>query len=133
MDSDVVDQDYSISKHNEVMHLSKRFDQVSLCSFNKVISKEVVLGISHLLSKKGAVCGDYQVWKQIKVAPKKLFQLPTDCALKLLHMNLLGPILIESIVDLCASKWILNELSCQQNGVMASKHSLPHEMTLDLM
>lgn len=54
-------------------------------------------GIPKLGNKAPGICGLCQLDKQIKVMHRKVHAITTLTILELLHMNLMGPTLVESI------------------------------------
>ena len=63
----------------------------------RIISEEAVRGIPKLEIEEGMVCGDCQVEKQTKMSHQKIQHLTTSKVLELLHMDLMGPMQVESL------------------------------------
>lgn len=70
---------------------------MSLRLDRKVISVDVVLGIPSLFWKVDKVCGDCQADKQIGFTHRKVSECSTERVLELLHMDLMGPMQVESL------------------------------------
>ncbi|XP_057452420.1 uncharacterized protein LOC130744244 [Lotus japonicus] len=62
-----------------------------------IISTEGIRGLPKLKIKEDRICGECQVGKQTKASHKKLQQVPTSKTLELLHMDLMGPMQVESL------------------------------------
>ena len=63
----------------------------------RIISIEAVRGIPKLKIEEGRVYGDFQIGKQTKMSLQKIQHLTTSKVLELLHMDLMGPMQVESI------------------------------------
>ena len=61
------------------------------------MSKEAVRGIPNLKIDEGRVCGECQIGKQTRMSHKKLQHQTTSRILELLHMDLMGPMQVESL------------------------------------
>ena len=75
----------------------KRLGHISLKSLNKTLAAEAVLGIPKLKVNTEKVCGPYQMGKQIQKSHKMKQHPSTIRVLGLLHMDLMGPMQVESI------------------------------------
>src|ERR1044072_6636818 len=63
----------------------------------KIISEEVVRGLPKMKIEQGKICGECQIGKQTKMPQQKLQHLTTTKVLELIHMDLMGPIQVESL------------------------------------
>ncbi|MCI02898.1 copia protein [Trifolium medium] len=63
----------------------------------KAISEEAIRGLPKLQIIEGSICGECQIGKQTKVSHQKLQHLTTSRVLELLHMDLMGPMQVESL------------------------------------
>ncbi|MEX5533318.1 hypothetical protein, partial [Pseudomonas syringae] len=66
-------------------------------SMQKVIADEAIRGLPKLSLGEGKLCGECQIGKQIKVSHKVLQHQTTTKVLELLHMDLMGPMQVESL------------------------------------
>src|ERR1044072_429788 len=71
--------------------------QLHLKGMKRIISIDSVRGIPKLHIKEGRVCGECQVGKQTKMSHQKVQHLTTTKVLELLHMDLMGPMQVESL------------------------------------
>ena len=76
--------------HQKLGHLNYR-------NMRNIMSIGAIKGIPKLKQESSRVCGSCQVDKQKKVSHKVLQQISTTRVLELLHMDLMGPIQVESI------------------------------------
>ena len=74
----------------------KRLGHLNLWSLGNLVSKEAVRGLPKLKIKEGRICGHCQVGKQVRASHKKVDFLTTSRVLELLHMDLMGPMQVES-------------------------------------
>ncbi|XP_045792093.1 uncharacterized protein LOC123886861 [Trifolium pratense] len=86
-----------ITKEDEVKLWHKKLGHLNLRSMKKAISEEAIRGIPKLNIEEGNICGDCQIGKQTRVPHQKLQHLTTTRVLELLHMDLMGPIQVESL------------------------------------
>ena len=63
----------------------------------KIISEEAVRGLPKMKIEQGKICGECQIGKQTKMPHKKLQHLTTTKVLELIHMDLMGPMQVESL------------------------------------
>ncbi|KAK2397509.1 bromodomain-containing protein [Trifolium repens] len=63
----------------------------------KVISLEAIRGIPKLKIVEGKVCGECQIGKQVRMSHPMLEHQTTSKILELLHMDLMGPMQVESL------------------------------------
>src|ERR1044072_5444928 len=64
----------------------------------RIISEGAVRGLPKMKIEERKVCGECQIGKQTKVSHKKLQHLTTTKVLELLHMDLMGPMQVESLI-----------------------------------
>ena len=87
----------SAKEEQDVKLWHRRLGHLHLRGMKKIISKEAVRGIPKLLIDEGRVCGECQVGKQTKTSHPKLGHPTTSRVLELLHMDLMGPMQVESL------------------------------------
>jgi transposase InsO family protein len=87
----------SAKEEQDVKLWHRRLGHLHLRGMKKIISKEAVRGIPKLLIDEGRVCGECQVGKQTKMSHPKLGHPTTSRVLELLHMDLMGPMQVESL------------------------------------
>ncbi|PNX84518.1 gag-pol polyprotein, partial [Trifolium pratense] len=63
----------------------------------KAIAKEAIRGLPKLKIEEGSICGECQIGKQTKMSHPKLQHLITSRVLELLHIDLMGPMQVESL------------------------------------
>ncbi|CAJ2667397.1 unnamed protein product [Trifolium pratense] len=85
-----------LTKNEEVKLWHKKLGHLNLKSMKRVISEEAIRGLPSLQIQEGNICGECQIGKQTKVSHQKLQHLSTSRVLELLHMDLMGPIQVES-------------------------------------
>src|ERR1051325_9561052 len=68
-----------------------------LKGMKRIIFMDAVRGIPKLHIEEGRVCGECQVGKQTKTSHQKVQRLTTTKVLELLHMDLMGPMQVESL------------------------------------
>src|ERR1044072_1595075 len=66
-------------------------------SMRKIISEEAVRGLPKMKIEQGKICSECQIGKQTKMSHKKLQHLTTTIVLELLHVDLMGPMQVESL------------------------------------
>lgn len=79
-------------KRNLVVWQFSSLEFTSLPSICKIIGVEVVLGIPLFKVESNTFFGECSAGKQIKAPHKSVGQCTTNCVLKLLYMDLRGPI-----------------------------------------
>ena len=87
----------ALAKENEVKLWHQKLGHLHLKGMKRIISIEVVRGIPKLKIEKGKVCGDCQIGKKTKMSHQKIQHLTTSKVLELLHMDLIGPMQVESL------------------------------------
>lgn len=70
---------------------------MNLRNMGKIASKEDIRGLPELKIKKGKFCGECQIGKQTKTFHKSLSHITTSRVPKLLHMDLMDPMQVESL------------------------------------
>lgn len=85
------------SKEDEVKIWHQRFGHLHLRGMKKIIDKGAVRGIPNLKIEEGRICGECQIGKQVKMSHQKLQHQTTSRVLELLHMDLMGPMQVESL------------------------------------
>ncbi|CAJ2641400.1 unnamed protein product [Trifolium pratense] len=86
-----------LTKNEEVKLWHQKLGHLNLKSMKRVISEEAVRGLPILQIQEGNICGECQIGKQTKVSHQKSQHLSTSRVLELLHMDLMGPIQVESL------------------------------------
>src|ERR1044072_5238622 len=86
-----------LTKEDEVKLWHKKLGHLNLKSMRRIISEEVVRGLPKMKIDEGKICGECQIGKHTKMPHKKLQHLTTTKVLELLHMDLVGPMQVESL------------------------------------
>lgn len=86
-----------MSKEDETKLWNQKLDHLDLKGMKKVLSKEAVRWIPKLKIDEGRICGECQIGKQTNMSHKKLQHLTTSKVLELLHMDLMGPMQVDSL------------------------------------
>ena len=86
-----------LTKEEEVKLWHRKLGHLNLKGMRRIITEDAVRGLPKLKIEDGKVCGECQIGKQVKVSHKKLQQLTTTKVLELLHMDLMGPMQVESL------------------------------------
>ncbi|XP_075498847.1 uncharacterized protein LOC142537177 [Primulina tabacum] len=129
-------------KHVQITELDIWHQKLGHANFKtlKNLSKyDAVRGMPNISSGISYVCGDCQKRKQTRVSHPVLPTSGTTCCLKLLHMDLMGPMEVESIggkkYSFVRKHWmkgISHEFSApktpQQNGIAERKNRTLQEM-----
>lgn len=76
--------------HKSIGHLNIR-------SMRQFITTKDINGLPNLNIEEGRIYGDFQIGKQSMMSHKKLQHLTTSKVMDLLHMDLMGPMQVESI------------------------------------
>jgi len=63
----------------------------------KALSSEAIRGLPDLKIVEGSICGECQIGKQTRMSYPRLEHQETSKVLELLHMDLMGPMQVESI------------------------------------
>ena len=80
-----------VSKDEDPWLWHRRVAHIHMHPLNKLISKELVLGLPKLNFEKDKICVACQKGKQIKTSFKSKKIISTTRPLELLHMDLFGP------------------------------------------
>ena len=80
----------------DIMLWHKRLGYVSLSLLNKLISKDLVVGLPTIKYNDGKVCDAWPKRKQVKNSFKSKMCVSTSRPLELLYINLCGPMRIMS-------------------------------------
>ncbi|MCI18721.1 gag-pol polyprotein, partial [Trifolium medium] len=86
-----------IAKEDEVKLWHQRLGHLNLRSMKKAITEEAIRGLPKLKIEEGNIYGECQIGKQTKTSHQKLQHLATAKVLELLHMDLMGPMQVESL------------------------------------
>ncbi|CAJ2652046.1 unnamed protein product [Trifolium pratense] len=86
-----------ISKEDEVKLWHQKLGHLHLKGMKKAIAKEAIRGLPKLKIEEGSICGECQIGKQTKMSHPKLQHLTTTRVLELLHIDLMGPMQVESL------------------------------------
>ena len=87
----------TLAKEEEVKIWHQKLGHLHLKGMKRIISVEAVRGIPNLKIDEGRVCGECQIGKQTKMSHQKLRHDTTSRVLELLHMDLMGPMQVESL------------------------------------
>ena len=87
----------ALSIENEVKLWHQKLRNLNLKGMKIIISEEVVKGIPKLKIEEGRVYSDCQIGKQTKMSHQKMQHLTTSKVLELLHMDMMVPMLVESL------------------------------------
>ena len=83
-------------KNIELWH--QRLGHVNFKLLRKLVISEAVRGLPNLPNSVSVVCGPCMKGKQVKVSHKQVMQhFNTSRCFELLHMDLMGPVEVESI------------------------------------
>ncbi|CAJ2661891.1 unnamed protein product [Trifolium pratense] len=86
-----------LTKEDEVKLWHQKLGHLNLKSMKRAISEEAIRGLPNLQIQEDNICGECQIGKQTKVSHQKLQHLSTSRVLELLHMDLMGPMQVESL------------------------------------
>ncbi|KAG7599123.1 Zinc finger CCHC-type superfamily [Arabidopsis suecica] len=75
----------------------KRLGHMNVQTLVKIVNAGVVRGVPKLSDKLDAVCSACNKGKQIKVNHKKIPEIGSKKILELIHMDLMGPVQVESV------------------------------------
>jgi hypothetical protein len=85
-----------ITKEDETKLWHQKLGHLNLKSMKKIIREDAIRGLPNLKIEEGKICGECQIGKQTKMSHKKVQHLTTTKTLELLHMDLMGPMQVES-------------------------------------
>jgi len=80
-----------MAKNEDYWLWHRRLSHVHFDLLNKVVSKDLVVGLPKIKFEKDKLCDAYQKGKQTRVSFKPKNILSTSKPLELLHLNLFGP------------------------------------------
>jgi len=86
-----------LSKEEEIKLWHQRLGHLHLIRMKKTLSSEVIRGLPDLKIIEGSICGECQIDKQTRMSHPRLEHQVTSKVLELLHMDLMGPMQVESI------------------------------------
>ncbi|KAK2417459.1 putative mitochondrial protein [Trifolium repens] len=86
-----------VTTEDEVQLWHQKMGHLNLKGMKKVISLEAIRGIPKLKIVEGKVCGECQIGKQVRMSHPMLEHQTTSKSLELLHMDLMGPMQVESL------------------------------------
>lgn len=86
-----------ISKVDGTKIWHQKLGHLNLKNKINIISEDVVRGLLKLKIEEGKICGECQIGKETKMSHKKLWYLATSKVLELFHIDLMGPIRVESL------------------------------------
>ena len=84
----------TLMNNSNIWH--RRLGNISPRSINETIAADLVLGIMQRKANLKKICGSCQLGKQVRI-PHKVTQHITTKILELLHINLMGPMQVESL------------------------------------
>ena len=90
-----------LSKEEKIKLWHQRLRDLHLKGTKKALSSEVIKGLPDLKIIEGSICGECQIGKQTRMSHPRLEHQATSKVLELLHMDLMGPMQVESI----GGKW----------------------------
>lgn len=88
-----------VSREEDSFLWHRRIEHIHTEHLNKLISKELVIGLPKMKFKKDGLCDVCQKGKQTKASFKPINIVSSERPLQLLHMDLLGPSRIKSLGD----------------------------------
>lgn len=86
-----------IPREDEVKLWYQKLGHLNLKGMEKIMSKKAIRGLPKLKIKEGKVCGECRIRRQTNMSHPKLQHHTTSKILELLHMDLMGPMQVESI------------------------------------
>lgn len=86
-----------MSKEDDVKLWYQKLGHLNLKGMKNIMSEEAIKGLPMLKIEEGKVCGDCRIGKQIKMSDPKFQNQTTSNVLELLHMDLMGPMQVESL------------------------------------
>nr|ABN06155.1 Polynucleotidyl transferase, Ribonuclease H fold [Medicago truncatula] len=85
------------SKEEEIQLWHQKLGHLHLIGMKKVISSKAIRELPNLKIVEGNICGECQIGKQTRMTHPRLEHQVTSKVLELLHMDLMGPMQVESI------------------------------------
>ncbi|KAK2436692.1 secreted RxLR effector protein [Trifolium repens] len=86
-----------LGKEDEVQLWHQKLGHLSLSGMKKVVAAEAIRGLPKLKITEGSICGKCQIGKQTRMSHPMLEHQVTSRTLELLHMDLMGPMQVESL------------------------------------
>jgi transposase InsO family protein len=86
-----------LSKDDEVKLWHQKLGHLHLRGMKKAISAGAIRGLPNLDIEEGKICGECQIGKQTRMSHPRLEHQITSKPLELLHIDLMGPMQVESI------------------------------------
>jgi len=86
-----------LCKEEEIKLWHQRLGHLHLKGMKKALSLESIRGLPDLKIIEGSICGECQTGKQTRMSHPRLEHQATSKVLELLHMDLMGPMQVESI------------------------------------
>jgi len=77
--------------------VASKVGHLHLNGMKKALSSEAIRGLPNLKIVEGSICGECQIGKQTRMSHPRLEHQTTSKVLELLHMDLMGPMQVESI------------------------------------
>jgi hypothetical protein len=87
----------TLAKEEEVKIWHQRLCHLHLKGMKRIIFVEAVRGIPNLKIDEGKICGECPIGKQTRMSHQKLRHDTTTKVLELLHVDLMGPMQVESL------------------------------------
>ncbi|MCI14113.1 putative gag-pol polyprotein, partial [Trifolium medium] len=85
------------SKEDEVKLWHQRLGHLNLRGMKKAITEEAIKRLPKLKIEESNICGECQIGKQTRMSHQKLQHMVTSKVLEQLHMDLIGPMQVESL------------------------------------
>ncbi|KAK2380438.1 gag-protease polyprotein [Trifolium repens] len=86
-----------VTAEDEVQLWHQKLGHLNLKGMKKAMSAEAIRGLPRLKIIEGKVCGECQIGKQVRMSHPMLEHQTTSKVLELLHMDLMGPMQVESL------------------------------------
>ncbi|WJX62830.1 hypothetical protein P8452_47785 [Trifolium repens] len=86
-----------VTTEDEVQLWHQKLGHLNLKGMKKAMSAEAVRGLPRLKIIEGKVCAECQIGKQVRMSHPMLEHQTTSKVLELLHMDLMGPMQVESL------------------------------------
>ncbi|KAK2451550.1 putative mitochondrial protein [Trifolium repens] len=86
-----------LGKEDEVQLWHQKLGHLNLSGMKKVVTVEAIRGLPKLKITKGSICVECQIGKQTRMSHPMLEHQVTSRTLELLHMDLMGPMQVESL------------------------------------
>ncbi|KAK2455973.1 cysteine-rich RECEPTOR kinase [Trifolium repens] len=86
-----------LGKEDEVQLWHQKLGHLNLSGMKKAVTVEAIRGLPKLKITEGSICGECQIGKQTRMSHPMLEHQVTSRTLELLHMDLMGPMQVESL------------------------------------